>query len=188
MTLFNPEIDSQGITLLGRKDESSPVDSQDASQPFLKQDELALIRTIDSIIAFVEGTLIVAKTANPGSQSGAVTSLQVLGSTVNAATTAIDTGYKPTPGHIAKLDGGLSLTDRTAQTGRGLNANAIFANYGGLSVRGAPVIGGGTGDAFAGATIVFSVSMGGTLVVTLTPPGGYVGTIEWECVFTLTEN
>lgn len=114
--------------------------------------------------------------------------VSVTGTTVNAATTVVDTGIAVPPGHSTKLDGGLNINDIAAQTTYSKNLNASLRNFGGQAVAGAPVVGGGTGDAsLAASTITFSF-VSGTLHVTLTPPGGYVGTINWEVTINPTLN
>lgn len=130
----------------------------------------------------------------PGLQTGAGPSFTVFGQTVNAApSAALDTGYKPPANHAAAIGGGLIATDRTADKSISKNINAAVDNYGGLAVKGTPVVSGGTGDTatFAGPaalTITFGVSGTGTLTVTLNPPTGYVGTIDWVVSLSVSEN
>lgn len=102
------------------------------------------------------------------------------GTTLNAASQAVDTGFKPPANTAAKLDGGLSVVDVAAHTTSSKNINAAVRNFGGLAIAGAPTVAGTTGDAsLATATVAFSVSGGGTLVATFTPPALYVGTLDY---------
>jgi len=49
--------------------------------------------------------------------------------------------------------------------------------------------GGSNGDAaLAAAVPSFALSGGGTFEVTFTPPGGYVGSVEWLFNINMTEN
>jgi len=125
----------------------------------------------------------------PGGQTGNATSFTVFATTVDAAAVTVDTGYKPASGHAAKIDGGISLTDRTAHTANSKNSTGSVRNYGGLAIAGTPTVSGTSGDAaLNAAAVTFGVSGGGTLEVIFTPPGGYVGTIDWIYGLNLTEN
>jgi len=127
----------------------------------------------------------------PAGQSGAQFSFLIYATTTNAATTAVDTGYSPPNGHAAHLDGAISLTDVAAATALAKNLAATIRRYAGTTaVAGTPIVSGSTGDtaSLGTATITFSISGGGTVVLTFTPPGGYVGTIRWIVSMDALEN
>ncbi len=127
----------------------------------------------------------------PGSQSGASPSFTVLATTTNAAAVTVDTGYAPPDGHGADLDVHYNVTDRgahTSRSGNGAGTMKNFAGFGGVAIAGAPIFGGANGDAGL-ATSVPSLSVsGGTLHVTVTPPAGYVGTLDWIVDLGVLEN
>jgi hypothetical protein len=103
--------------------------------------------------------------------------------TTNAVTTTIDTGYKPTSGNVAGIDGGLTVKDSAAKTGNKANIAGEIDNFApaGLTIPQQPIVAGHRGDAgLSTCTVTYVVSPGGTLTVILTPPAGYVGTINWH--------
>jgi hypothetical protein len=103
--------------------------------------------------------------------------------TVNAATTTIDTGYKPASGNVAGIDGGFTVKDSVAKTGNKANIAGEVENFApaGLTIPQQPIVAGHRGDAtLSTTTVTYGVSPGGTLTVILTPPAGYVGTINWH--------
>jgi hypothetical protein len=145
----------------------------------------ALLRVLE-----LTGSLQPTTKGAQGAQTGNVKPYQIFASTVNAGTVTVDTGYKPPPGHSAKIDGGFNAVDRTANTTTSKNTNASFYNNAGtVAAHGAPVISGAVGDApLATATIAFAISGTNTIEVTFTPPGGYVGDLDWVYNATFSEN
>jgi hypothetical protein len=105
--------------------------------------------------------------------------------TVNAVATTQASDYAPPDGHAAQVSGGMCVTDRTAHTTSSANSNASIRNYGGLAVA-AQLTAGHEGDgALATATFAIGVSGGGFLQLTVTPPGGYVGTLDWVVILNI---
>ena len=114
--------------------------------------------------------------------------LNPVATTVNAAAVTVDTGYSLLQGHSAKLDGGMNVSDATAQTSGSKNFNAALKNFSGTPSIDGQTAGGFVGDgSLATAAITFSFSSG-TLRVTFTPPAGYVGTLNWEATINPTLN
>ena len=104
----------------------------------------------------------------------------VSATTVNTATATVDTGYQLPLGHSAKLDGGVNVNDATAGTTSSKNFNAALKNFSGTPTVAGSTVAGTVGDnSLSTATCSFSFS-NGTLHITFTPPGGYVGTLNWS--------
>lgn len=114
--------------------------------------------------------------------------LSPVATTTNAVAVTVDTGYVLQEGHSAKLDGGMNVSDATANTTSSKNFNAALKNFTGTPVVAGSSVAGTVGDgSLSTATLSFSFS-GGTLHVTFTPPGGYVGTLNWEATINPTLN
>jgi hypothetical protein len=156
----------------------------------LVQQALVIAREALERVFELTGSLQPTTKGTQGAQTGNVDSFQLFASTSNAGTVTVDTGYKPPPGHSAKVDGGFNVVDRTANTTTSKNTNASFYNNAGtVAAHGAPSIGGTVGDApLATATIAFAISGTNTVEVTFTPPGGYVGDLDWVYNLTFSEN
>lgn len=141
------------------------------------------------------GIVTVQSQAPTPAQSGTVAgqlntqvAFDIFATTTNAGASTIDTGYAPPNGHAAKIDGGYSLTDRTAHTAHSGNLAAILEQYAATVTIAGQSFGGAIGDAGLNTSVPsFSIS-GGTLHVTFTPPAAYTGTIEWLMNITITEN
>lgn len=124
-----------------------------------------------------------------GSQLGSIPEVKVFGQTVNAVPQVIDTHIPPPNGHGNTFNGTYNVTDRTAQLVAGGNGFGTERTYGGVAVLVAQTWTDETGDA-ALATALPSLSISGTqtIVVTFTPPAGYVGTLDWFLFITILRN
>jgi hypothetical protein len=116
-------------------------------------------------------------------------SFSIRDTTVNAATKTIDTGYACQANTAAGIDGAMNARDDVAHTTTDKNIHGAVRNYGGLALPAAAAVAGTVGDAaLATATIVLGISAAGTLTVTLTPPAGYGGTLNWAVDLSFRQN
>lgn len=152
----------------------------------------ALITASEALMRVLSlaGSLQPTTKGTQGAQTGNVKAFQLFASTVNAGTVTVDTGYKPPPSHSAKIDGGINVVDRTANTTTSKNTQGSFYNNAGtVAAHGAPVISGASGDAaLSTSTVSFAISGTNTIEVTFTPPAGYAGDLDWVYNLTFSEN
>lgn len=105
---------------------------------------------------------------------------QVLLQTVNAGTASVDTTWQLEAGRAADVAGGFNVTDRANDRVTSGNLIANLRNYGGAFAVAGQFVGGTThGDAALNTCTMSLAVVGGTLIVTVTPPAGYNGTLEW---------
>lgn len=127
----------------------------------------------------------------PNAQLGTTKTFEVFGSTINAAALVVDTGYAPIANHMAKLTLSSSVVDRTAHTVATIDVESGISHFGGTVALPGTLSQSTTtpsDDATLSTSAVTVSVVAGTLNVTFTPPGGYVGNLDWLTKLTIEEN
>jgi hypothetical protein len=124
-----------------------------------------------------------------GAPTNKQTPLLVGATTVGNVSSTVDTGFTIGGNRGASMQGTMNATDVTAHITDSKTVFGSLRNFGGLAIPSAAIVSNNVGDpALATATVSFTVSLGGTLEVVVTPPAAYPGTLKWIVALTIIEN